>query len=564
MADAQTPENTTPDAVTPIEPSAVIPADDVSALTDDALNDALANAIDEATAAAFPDDASAFDQELAESTLARVTTLRSEIGSRKDRRDAMAAAQAAAGALAAVKPPRVPSVADLPKTVMPQAPTRGGTTFRLVVPSDAHNLIEDKPQGAEYNGFKEVGTALARRHDLMAGMVGNPGRSNIYGLMQIRRDDTEFAINPHDDYETSALLLDKVRNQSRLPGGNLMASWESALKARAGGDHRRVSLTAAAGWCAPSTTLYDLCENESTDGVIDLPEITSTRGGFRWTSEPTFAQLMSATSFSNLTEAQVIANTAKSCAAIPCPTFNDTRLNVAVTCLTGSFLQLSAYPELMARWGRGALVAHAHKLNRQVIASMVTAAGAAVVFGSPAGDPATSSVLSAVELAATDIRYREGLADDHVIEVVLPQWVLAQIRADFTRRNAGRPDVSNAEIMDWFMVRGVRPQFVRDWQDFWGGVAAPSVGSGAPFITALPTTVQFLAYPAGAVVLARQDVITLSNVYDSTNLQQNLFTQLFFEEGWATIFPCAGLRLYSALTCPSGATAVQIDLDCTP
>ena len=167
-----------------------------------------------------------------------------------------------------------------------------------------------------------------------------------------------------------------------------------------------------------------------------------------------------------------------------------------------------------------------------------------------------------VELAAEDIRYRNRMSFSDTIEVVLPHWVLPAMRADFARRNGGDPGLTNAQIANWFAIRSVRPQFVYDWQDFYSGVAAPSFGSAAPFVTGYPATVLFLAFPAGGVVLARQDVITLRDVYDSTNLQQNLFTALFFEEGWAPIYPCNNVRLYTTAVCNSGATGAQNDWGC--
>ena len=81
-------------------------------------------------------------------------------------------------------------------------------------------------------------------------------------------------------------------------------------------------------------------------------------------------------------------------------------------------------------------------------------------------------------------------------------------------------------------------------------------------ITSLPSTVNFLIYPAGSVVVAREDVVTLTNVYDSTNLSQNLYTALFTEEAFAPIFPCGELRQYTVNACPSGATAAQVYTSC--
>lgn len=566
MADNANEPNTTtePDENTPPAETADVAAE-LAALTDEQVEAVFA----EATAAAqdavaegsdfTPEVEAAFNAQLN-----RAETAKAELANRAARRERFAAAQSNAASLAAqVAKPKaqvaVPSVAEITKTPQAKPPVNGpGVSFSFMLPADGNGLIDGSVPGDNYTSFSQVGQALDNRTRSVGGVNG---RSTEYGLMQIRRNDTSFRASQHD-VSASTAAIDAARNQKRLSGGSILRAWENGLMEKAGGDPRRLSLTAAAGWCAPSTTLYDLCEMESLAGLIDLPEITSTRGGVRWTQEPTYPQLDAATSFTNLTEAQVIADTPKVCAEIPCPTFTDTRLNVAVTCLTGSFLQLSGYPELIQRWVRGALVVHAHKLNEQIIDALVATAGAAIAIAAPAGDPATSAILSAVELAATDIRHRHMLSDEAVVEIVLPDWILAVIRADFTRRNAGDPGLTDARILDWFAIRHVRPQFVRDWQDFYGGVAAPSVGGPAPFITAFPTTVNFLAFPAGAVVLARQDVITLRNVYDSTNLAQNLYTELFFEEGWAPIYPCPEIRQYSALACPSGATAAQIDLDC--
>jgi hypothetical protein len=557
---AEPQDTTTAETVT--EATAETVAEDLSTLTDADVEAVITEATDAANAAT---EAEVFDNDVFEAALARANAATAELNARTERRNQLASARSRAAELSALRPTPVaatvvPRVAEIARTAPVQNVTDSApVSFSFHLPADGHGLINGRVPGDAYTSFSEVGVAL----DSRSRSVGNlkNGRAD-FGLMQIQRNDTKFTAS-RDDVRASTVAIDAARDQKRLSGGNILRAWENGLMEKAGGEAKRISLTAAAGWCAPSETLYDLCEMESLAGLIDLPEITVSRGGVRWTQEPTYPQLDAATTFTSLTEAQVIADVGKVCSEIPCPTFTDTRLNIAATCLTGSFLQLRGYPELIQRWVRGSLVVHAHKLNEIIIDALVATAGAAIAITAPAGDPATSAVLSAVELAATDIRHRHMLSDDAVIEIVLPDWILPVIRADFTRRNAGDPGLTDARIMDWFVIRHVRPQFVRDWQDFYGGVAAPSVGGPAPFITAFPTTVNFLAFPAGGVVLAREDVITLRNVYDSTNLQQNLYTELFFEEGWAPIYPCPEIRQYSALACPSGATAAQIDLDCT-
>ena len=48
----------------------------------------------------------------------------------------------------------------------------------------------------------------------------------------------------------------------------------------------------------------------------------------------------------------MIADTAKTCVEIPCPSFVDDRLNVAALCLTSSLLQNRGYPEFTATFTR--------------------------------------------------------------------------------------------------------------------------------------------------------------------------------------------------------------------
>jgi hypothetical protein len=63
------------------------------------------------------------------------------------------------------------------------------------------------------------------------------------------------------------------------------------------------------------------------------------------------------------------------------------------------------------------------------------------------------------------------------------------------------------------------------------------------------------------VAVARQDVITLTNVYDSVGLSTNTFTSLFAEEGFAPIYPCPGQRLYTVTGCVGGTTGAHV-IDC--
>jgi hypothetical protein len=198
------------------------------------------------------------------------------------------------------------------------------------------------------------------------------------------------------------------------------------------------------------------------------------------------------------------------------------------------------------------MVALAHKINQGVIAQMVTDSGSAVVIPANAsGDDAISGLLAAVELAITDIKYRARMGFAATVEIVLPMWTLAQMRASATRRSGvNMVSLADAEILQWFTQRHAVPRFVYDWQDSFSGLSGGPGGSSA--LTALPETVQFLAYPAGTWVKAVQDVVSLDTIYDSTKLATNEYTAVFAEDGWAMLQMSPITRLYTAILDPSG------------
>jgi hypothetical protein len=458
----------------------------------------------------------------------------------------------------------VPSVAqmDAQPPVQADPAARHADTFGISLLPDAAGAL--RRQAGDSTDLREVGQAVEKLFSQF-GQASRGVKADRAVAQFTRTRDNRLVLpgTKNGDLE----VINFARDERRLDGGSLMSAWEK--NAAAGGKGPN-ALTAAAGWCAPSENRYDLCSLWSMDGMLDLPTTTAPRGGINYTRSVTWAEINAAsvTSFTKLTEAQVIAGTPKNCTQLPCPTFIDRRLDVAVTCITGSFLQSVGYPEVVSTWTDGLLTKHAHNVNKDVIAQIVAQAGASLVIPAQGADnSAVSSVLAAVDLAAEDMRYGQYMSFNTTFEVVLPHWVLVQWRADIARKNAWHTDpyaLANATIMNWFAVRGIRPQFVYDWQDAQSGLAGGPGDITAPItpITALPVTVDFLLYPAGAIVLARQDVVTLTNVYDSTNLTQNLYTALFTEEGYAPIFPCGDVRLYTTSTCPSGATAAQVDTAC--
>lgn len=457
----------------------------------------------------------------------------------------------------------VPSVADL-AVQTPQTPVAADTRITAFVSTDAAGFV-GKRAGDQFDGLTEISNAMLASFKQYGRSGG--GKGSRHAMAQFKRSRDERLVI--DDPRDAQRVLAFARDETRLPGGSLAAAQQALIEQGA------TSLTAAAGWCAPSENDYDLCRQWSAGvGLLDLPSVTVNRGGVNYTDDVDFATMYAAAIVNGitfLTEAQVIADTPKTCLELPCPEFEDTRLDVQAVCLRVSFLQAVGYPEVVNTWTDGVLAINEQEMNRRIIAQILARAGAATVIAPPASGPDsfTSAVLAGVELAATDIRAYYMMAPTSTVEVVLPWWVLPQMRADLSRRT-GVPllEVSDADINRYFAVRNVRPQFVRGWQDglITGGALNPAFPGGdaaTPFMTALPSDVSFLAFPAGSVVVGRQDVVTLTNVYDSSSLQQNLYTSLFAEEGYATLFPCPGQRLYTLEDiCNMGVTGAA-NLSCT-
>jgi hypothetical protein len=427
-------------------------------------------------------------------------------------------------------------------TASSDAPGTGGA---LATFADAGALIERRL--STYSSSTSVNRAARRAPGRNRFVIG--GRSlTRHGNVAFRREfPEELTIR---DGKDALAILDYATKESRLPGGSLVASMEAQVKAGK-------SLTAAVGWCAPSETIYDLCELETMDGLLDIAEVQATRGGFFVPENggPDFSTIYDSIGDEGdviLSEYDVINGADKVCVEIPCPEFVEVRLDVAYVCITGSLLQRRGYPEAVTRFSRGAMVALAHKINESVISRIVAQSGAPVTIPTIAGsDDAASQLLSAVELAIEDMRYRHRMGRSATMEVVLPAWSIAPIRAALARRRGVMAiNVSNSEILSAFTTRGAVPRFVYDWQDAYSGLAGGPGASTA--ITEFPDEVQFLVYPAGTWVKPVRDVVNLDTVYDNALLTQNQYTALFAEDGFNVLKMCADSRLYTSGLDPAG------------
>lgn len=321
--------------------------------------------------------------------------------------------------------------------------------------------------------------------------------------------------------------------------------------------HDADAMVASGGWCAPSETVYDfVCDFETLPDALDLPSITSRRGGLRYPESPLLADVYNdVNSGFTWTEADDIAAATqpggpeKPCFVIPCPDFDEVRLQAQGICVTAGNLTDRAYPELTNRYVDLVMTAHAHRMNALTVAKVV-AASTDVTPTADADLGGAESLFGVTEFLVNRFRDSFFASEDFILEGVLPRWARAIIRRDLARRNGVEFDqVTNAEIAAAFLEIGARVQFISNYQP----LAAAAV--------AYPATVQMLLYPAGAHTRLDGGSLDLGVVRDSTLNATNDYTAAWTEEFWGVVSRCASYKT-TVPVCANGNTGIQAAVGC--
>ena len=159
-----------------------------------------------------------------------------------------------------------------------------------------------------------------------------------------------------------------------------------------------------------------------------------------------------------------------------------------------------------------------------------------------------AALLTSIELSAIDYREKYSMCFDAILEVVLPRWANAVIRADLANRDGINVfSVTDAMIADWFNIRGVRVQFVGDWQV--RDVGEP--GAATP-ITEWPATMDYMIYAPGTFVRGNSMSLDLGVVRDSVLNATNDHTAAWAEDCYALLKPGHESRVVTVDICGSG------------
>jgi hypothetical protein len=407
------------------------------------------------------------------------------------------------------------------------------------------DLMEARAKNMPNQGMIPAAQQRRRRHD------------DPYGGVQVAsiRNDFETKFNDSTSVDVVQEYIDKINRDRGV--GNF------------------ASLVAAGGWCAPSQIRYDFFNIAGQCGMIDLPTFGVERGGINFPVSPSLADTFVSpalawyTAFSNATVPwlwtegddilAVTGSPTKPCIRVPCSTMSDRRLECYGICLTAGNLADNAWPESTRNFLALLMSAHYHASNGRYI-STISSLATQVASCSASGQGAAAPILATAELGAIDYRAKYGMCDTDVMEAVYPEWAKGLIRADLAKRTGvDMLNVPDSEIARWFDVRGIRAQFVQDYQ-----VRAAGQPGASTAITAYPSTVKNFLYAAGTVARGNGMTLDLGVVRDSTLNARNDFTAAWMEECHLIARFGHEVREYTTNACADGTTGAADLTACCP
>lgn len=407
----------------------------------------------------------------------------------------------------------------------PQAPAvhikKDDETPERVTTITAAANVPEFNSGQVLDGLADVMTAFHGRaagrsnpKDMKSGVFQMSPNYTRAGVARIKRADGEHVVDRQMSLEEQfAVIYD------------------------AGKDPGIEALTAAGGWCSPSETIYELFGYETSEGIIDIPEVTARRGGISFTKGPDFMTIFGdADSGWIMTEAQAEAGTfTKPCYALECPPFEEVRLDAVGFCATAPLLTDAAYPELGRRVLSLLGLGHERRKSASTISRITSSITTTINWAELTGNVASgyADYLSALELNAIRIRQSLAMSTTATIEGLAPHWARAAFRNELARRNGLETpfEVSDADVDRHLAVRNIRLQYVYDYQML--GTGLQNTAGGTNTWTGWPAQIETTLYPAGAYTRLVNDVISLDAVYDHDLLTQNEYTAAFVEEGMA-------------------------------
>jgi len=294
------------------------------------------------------------------------------------------------------------------------------------------------------------------------------------------------------------------------------------------------ALVAAGGICAPTDVRYawDVLGTTDTPVWDSLPKFNAARGGVRFPTIPTIADITSATT--TITAAQDAAggsSAIKGCQEVTCPAFTEVLVDVMATCLQFPNLTARTYPEMVTGWLELLNIAQAQELEAKILttikAGSIDVSDLAAGTSIPADIGAVGIVYPVLLQAAANLRAALRLPADAALRALIPAYVLDELVADYHRRHSVDPtEKTRAMFAAHFAAIGIQPTFYIDGSATGGQVMAPQT---AAVLVEYPALTEVFMFPEGTWLGLDAGRLDLGVVRDSTLNSTNKY-QIFAEQ----------------------------------
>ncbi len=319
------------------------------------------------------------------------------------------------------------------------------------------------------------------------------------------------------------------------------------------------AITAAAGVCAPLTTLYDV----NTFGITDRPvrdalaRFNADRGGVRLFGTPTLD-----------TDAVGIWNTsgsaAKTCGDADCASPVEVMVDAVYSCLKFSNFTNRFFPEMVKANTDLALIAHAKLAEVNLLQGIQSGSTKVTAAASDAG--AARAFLTVVDRAAMNVRRRHRLSPSQPLRAIIPTFVRDTMRADIALQAPGdgieQLTLADSTIENFFRARNINVTWSLESVAANGSaVDAPAQAAGV--LAAFEDTANFALYPEGKFLFLDGGTLDLGVVRDGTMVAANEYST--FVETFEAVATTGGAEaLWVTVTglCVSGAAGDLVSLAC--